>query len=555
MPLHALTELNHFSNPANGFRAQYVEREPALQSAMPPFSRSFVLPSLDCKGTLADTMSPFAEFLYQDLLTPVGRAADTCRGERRARPGADAGLVVRSFGSFRLSWPRRRVLEAAARRYCKHVVQSWISKDAKPIQEKVCASLREQTMAQQLEAERLITRFQAACEKKLERTPEALFATVTDPVAHAVGSGQGAGQLAETLRKIESIVGHPSETTVLREPGLLEETLAKEGDDFTGEAQQKLNELIGDLIEEPGLRLAGAEEALRQLIASVEQTLKHQEPLVEDLSEKASKSRERLQFLVSSIDEIAKGGRRSAQLGTELKELLRLHPKWRYQSLVLRRVTISLTSLRGFLSDQLREISFYRLRLRDLLRLFEQVGTDESADSDWNVRSIFPGTCRTLEESVDQALPTLTLDRLQVLDARIQNLIRQQFTGLAHVCTASSNLVEKLEAAMVAEMRAAVEEHFAGHCVVDLYLSQHPQDEEAIDDLTMTYADASAPLPERGRSTEEVAIVTVSQASDNHRLVKLLQQAARPRRLSILPSPMRLPSTERRRSPMLPSWA
>ena len=79
---------------------------------------------------------------------------------------------------------------------------------------------------------------------------------------------------------------------------------------------------------------------------------------------------------------------------------------------------------------------------------------------------------------------------------------------------------------MVAEMRAVIQEHFAGHCVVDLHLSQHPQDEEAIDDLAMTYADASAPLPERGRPTEEVAIVTVSQASDNHRLVKLLQQAA-----------------------------
>ena len=349
---------------------------------------------------------------------------------------------------------------------------------------------------------------------------------MTDPVAHEAASAQAAGQLVETLRKIEDLVGHPSETTTLREPGLLEETLAKEGDDLVREAQQKVNELIGELIEEPGFRLAGAEEAIRQLVTSVEQILKHQEPLVEDLSEKATKSRERFQFLLSNIEEIAKGGRRSAHLGAELKELLRFHPRWRYQSLVLRRVTVSLTSLRGFLSDQLREISFYRLRLRELLRLFEGGGKEESPESAWNVRSIFPGTCRTLEESLDQALPTVTLDRLQVLDTRVQNVIRQHFTGLAHVCTASSSLVEKLEGAMVAEMRAVVQEHFAAHCVVDMYLSRHPQDEEAIDDLAMTYADASAPLPAHEHSNEEVGIVTVPPASDNHRLGKLLQQAA-----------------------------
>ncbi len=99
----ALTELNHFSTAGNGFQAYYADGEPALQSAMPPFSRSFVLPVLDCKSTLPDTMSPFAEFLYHHLLTPLGRAADT--GRARAPDATGGGFragraVVRNVPPF-----------------------------------------------------------------------------------------------------------------------------------------------------------------------------------------------------------------------------------------------------------------------------------------------------------------------------------------------------------------------------------------------------------------------------------------------------------------------
>jgi eukaryotic-like serine/threonine-protein kinase len=523
----ALTELNHFSTPGNIFQAQYLEREERLQSTAAPFSRVVLLPFSEGSDQSSKATLPFADFLDQTLLTPLGRAADACRCERREHSECDDSATFHSFGTFRLSWPRRAALQRAARRYCRHVVQAWISKDAKPIVENVRTILLEQPLTRELDAEPLIIRFRTVCEKALQRSPEDAFAEVTGSPADKPGGALDAQQLMETVRKIESLLGHPTESTALHDPGLLEEALTREGEGFVRDCQGKLSQFIADLIEEPGFRLAGAEEALRQLMALFERILKHQEPLVEEITQKSTKSYERLQFLLSSIEEINKGGRRSTQLSAELHELMRLHPKLRYQSLVLRRVTTSLTCLRGFLSDQLRDISFYRLRLQELLRAFEPTPTDESVDKPLNSCPVFPGACRNLEEALDQTLPKVTSDGLQVLERRMQTLIRQQFAGLAHVCMASSNSLKNLEAAMVAEMRGVVSEHLGELCVVDMYLNRHPEDTETLDGLATTFSDSGPPLSELGVSgAEEFAIVTVPKASDNKRFDKLLRQAA-----------------------------
>jgi eukaryotic-like serine/threonine-protein kinase len=523
----ALTELNHFSTPGNAFRAQYVEREAPVQSTVAPFSRVVLLPFPDGNDPTSKATLPLAEFLDRFLLTPLGRAADTRRSECREHSQNDNLPAFHSFGMFRLSWPRRAALHRAAQRYCRHVVQAWTSKDAKPVAENVRAILQEQALTQELVAEPLIKRFQAVCERALQRSPEEAFAEVTVSVADKPPGTLNAQELFETVRKIQDLVGHPTESAVLHDPGLLEEALAKEGEGFVRDCQRKLGQFIADLIEEPGFRLAGAEEAIRQLMALFERILKHQEPLVEEIAEKATKSHERFQFLLSNIEEINKGGRRSVHLAAELDEMMRMHPKWRYQSLVLRRVTMSLTSLRGFVSDQLREISFYRLRLQELLRMFETTPSDESVENPLNSYPILPGACRTVEEALDQTLPKVTADGLHSLDQRIQTLIRQQFTALAHVCTASLSLLRKLEAAMVADMQTVVSEYFAELRVVDMYLNRHPHDTEALDVLATTFDDSGPPLTELGvPGAEEFAIVTVPPALDNKRFEKLLRQVA-----------------------------
>src|SRR5205807_8234500 len=129
----------------------------------------------------------------------------------------------------------------------------------------------------------------------------------------------------------------------------------------------------------------------------IEQVLQHQEPLCQELTEKAAKANERLEFLRQKLPEVLGGGRRTAPLVAELFELLRLYPKWRYQGLVLRRVNMAYTSLRGYLSDQVRDVSFCRARLGELTQGLEDPADAERGDDQVPGRCLlFPAGCRSL---------------------------------------------------------------------------------------------------------------------------------------------------------------
>ena len=139
------------------------------------------------------------------------------------------------------------------------------------------------------------------------------------------------------------------------------------------------------LIEEPEFRLAGAEEAIRQVVASVEQILQHQEPLARELARKAAEAYGPLQAFVAAKP----AGRRQPLSAGDVVELLRGYPKWRFQSLVLQQASSAFLSLRGHLSDELREINFCRVRLAELQRLLDappDTSLSEPARGGWCCR-------------------------------------------------------------------------------------------------------------------------------------------------------------------------
>src|SRR5262249_3052706 len=140
----------------------------------------------------------------------------------------------------------------------------------------------------------------------------------------------------------------------------LHQALRAAAESLAGDWGQKLAEITVELIEEPAFRLAGAEEAIRQLIATLEQTLQHHEPLARDLAEKAAGALARPRPL-------AAGAARPRAPG-EGPELLRSFAKWRYQALVLEHLSAAFIGLRGHLSDELREVNFCRVRLAELER-------------------------------------------------------------------------------------------------------------------------------------------------------------------------------------------
>src|SRR5262249_14837315 len=141
-------------------------------------------------------------------------------------------------------------------------------------------------------------------------------------------------------------------------------------------------------------------------------------------------------------------------------------------------------SLRGRLSDQLREINFCRTRLDELVRSFQDAYRDHSAEAPGgNGHNIFPAGCLTLDEAVQQLLQTLSAEQTWELEGRVQQLVQQQFQGLTHVCLASANLLDGLQIAMQHEAEQFLEQQITGVGIADMYLAQQADDGQAEQDL------------------------------------------------------------------------
>src|SRR5262249_31951490 len=160
----------------------------------------------------------------------------------------------------------------------------------------------------------------------------------------------------------------------------------------------------------------------------VEQVLEHHEPLLKELQQRAAAAHDRLQALLESAGMSAQQqpqpstswktpfSRRTPAAAAvpagELIRLLRSYAKCRYQALVLRQVTALYVSMRGQLSDQIREVGYCRQRLAELLDQLAEDAAPKSAPGKTagrrpaaeavpsGGRCLFPEGCQDLEESV-----------------------------------------------------------------------------------------------------------------------------------------------------------
>ena len=104
----------------------------------------------------------------------------------------------------------------------------------------------------------------------------------------------------------------------------------------------------------------------------IEITLQHQEPLSKELGERAFDAFVRIHQLLDGLNRNLHPRGKVPAVVAEIRQLLLNYPKWRYQSLVLRQISRGYISLRGDLSDELREVGFCRARLGELRKAVEE---------------------------------------------------------------------------------------------------------------------------------------------------------------------------------------
>jgi serine/threonine protein kinase len=504
----ALTELNYFGGAGIEFKAKYHESEAPIEDDGPPFTRTIVLPMPDESDETAmqETIDSCAQMLIRDLTAPLGRAVDLGRAGLTAPPWETRGQYCQTFGLFQLTCPRHALLQAAGRELCRRVMQRWLSRDSKPLREAVQTWVDEQWSLHELGADTFIHRLQADVVKELGEPPDSLFAALVSTIK--TGSAQGvvenkkqlkgaeANVVGELLARLEELVGRPTPSDELapETPPRLVQLLCDKSSRLSNQWGHKLAELPVRLMEEPAFRLAGGEEAIRQLMATVESVLQHHEPLARDLSRKAT---EAYQYLRECATASSQGVRRPVISTSDLADLVRVYAKSRYQSLVLNHLTGAFVALRGHLSDELREINFCRIRLNELLSLVEAADPGDMASRPADstgaseirltpVRSntearigrlLFASGCRDLREATDLYLESVTPEDVVELDGRMEEMLRSNFTALVNVCLSTqANMLKSVSAAMLRTARDFVGEHVPATSVSALFFENHAED-------------------------------------------------------------------------------
>jgi hypothetical protein len=526
----ALTELNHFSTPGTAFTARYEEKEKPLSLKHAPFDRCLLVEAALAKDEtcVGDGIAASAELIRRELTTSLGRMTEQCRGDALAAEQTSAQVRCQVFGLHRIAWPKRALTRTAAARLCRQLVARWITKDALPVKEPVQASLGEFWSKNKLDGEELLNRLQTASEQAVEKSMDEAFSEATAPLA-GIETKSAAEQFAclgATLDAIEQLLGRGDGSAGVRQ-GQIAEPLGSVSDLLIGKWAQKLTGWVFSLLEEPRYRLAGAEEAVRQVTSFIEETLVHHEGLAKELSNRAEEAHQKIIHLLANMHTAPQANRPPEVLLARIVELLSAYPRWRFQSLVLQRVTAIFVSLRGRLSDQLREINYCRTRLVELQRGFEKIGAaSRGGEKSSGGLQIFPAGCRTLADAANMLSEAVAQSQLHEVDARIQKLICENFLGLAHVCLSSSNMLDAVQSTMRKEAETFIDARLSTFDLAEMYLAHVGGETQAEDDLATAFDEAAPPFTGAGSAQHaRINILAVPGGAIGERIVDIARKA------------------------------
>ena len=486
----AITELHHYSRPESMFSANYDDPSGGVRDTGAPFRQVYLLPGLahppvvqggsnggtslrGASGTIAasqltrgasgtirsgtsripppqsgvratptsrptpdrrgggldgpgrDPTALAAEFLRLDLLTAVGRTADA------ARPPAVPGHF-RTIGLSQYTWPRAAVVARCARVVASVLFNNWIVPDPNAVRTTIPAWSAELWIRLGLDLDSLQTRLAEAGAQALGGPVEAALAALTDPLSPKKGWLTRLPEPAATWKAVEGLqkmLGRPQEPSTKSIPPL-EESLALTAD---GEASAAYTELLGllpGLVETPLFRLAGTEEAVRQLLIVLDRNRQKAEQHATAAEAAAVAA---FETLVGYANQNA-GRKLSA---SEYTDALRGYPAQQYRWLLSRSAVRCYKQIREGLIGLLNEVSNCRQRLaacQPVLLAEADIPADPPVPGE-----MLPPGCPSTEEAAQTFLRSLGDEDLQNLDERAQSGLERVFGGLYQACLNSAD--------------------------------------------------------------------------------------------------------------------
>jgi hypothetical protein len=384
-----------------------------------------------------------------------------------------------------------------------------------------------QFVKRNLEPENLIRALKGASETIMDQEPEDAFDALVER-AGKPGTVPDPRVAVQVLEQVEQVVGRPEGAAPMAQRPALVDGLDEAARTLLQDCEQKVAEMLVQLVEQPKYRFAGAEEAVRQVNSVLVQFLSQQEPLCQDFNAKAQTAHSRIVATIDAIKAAMISKRRSTEDMAQLPSLLRLYPRFRFQALVVQRVMTVYRSLEGNCPEYQREFTYCRTRLTDLQKTFAKPPGPAAPSSGLGPgRNLFPAGCKSVDDAVNQLLQNISAAEVIALDTRIQEkVIRQTFQALVHVCTTpASNILRELESALQAELEVAVQERLGSSNVLDTFLGQAHREAGSVSEIATAFDEAVPQMTLGTRPDQQVAVVLVPAEPAAEQFQKLAQKA------------------------------
>lgn len=494
----ALTELSHFMRPGTVFTASYDERNGQMREKDPPFTRCYLIPGsgpaptstksgsgviqkprsatptgisqpdpravpgsgslqkpgsrvIPCAPARTEdsaqaTLQPYsdiAELLRLELFTPLGRLADEARAEC---PKSQSAVEFSTFGLTAFEWPRAEVVNRTTAAVVRSVMKHWTAPNLKRAREVVPGWAAVRWTQLGLEADVLRKHLQNVMEQAIGARVEEQIEVLTDPLvprgwlARLPEPEKVTLALNSLLKLLGSPVQPPKRDWTPGESAVLEATKAA----AEGYAVE-LSVLGRSLAENPQFRFAGAEEVLRQFLATTDRLLIQHLEQATDGDAKAMSSFEALVHYTH----LQRGMRKPQP--AEFTETLRQFPRTRFRAFLDRRLAEIYRSVRDALARQLTGVLESKNRLEAAVALDPE---SNPAERPAGPRRLLPPGCLNIQDTVDRFLAVVQEEDVLEIDRRVQSALEPEIGGLFQACYQSATGAEEAIRVLREETRA-----------------------------------------------------------------------------------------------------
>jgi hypothetical protein len=299
------------------------------------------------------------------------------------------------------------------------------------------------------------------------------------------------------VNAVTSCLGHPA-GGIQAQPTALEVAVAAVGGQIAQDAGLQLAASLPQLCDDPTLRLAGAEEAAGQFLATIDRLLARFVPQIDTLDATARLSFERILAATTSV----KGRKPQVQ---EFMEATQQFPKVRLQAVLFRQLVEIYSKLREKLTAFLSEVSASRLRLE--AELAKWMSETDSSPPPRGPRTLLPPGCASTQDSVNTFVNALTDDDLSLLERRIQSAVVEQFGGLYNACLNTSNGIKLVLDLLKIEARSYLDARLGDIDFAAMLGSAYRSAEAARNALTAAAQDAVPTLAGPGPWTKSELMV------------------------------------------------